>query len=31
MARPTRRTISWIKAARKDFEAFPARATGSNV
>ena len=26
MARPTRRTISWIKAARKDFEAFPARA-----
>lgn len=26
MARPTRRTISWIKAARKDFEAFPVRA-----
>ncbi|MFZ4067117.1 MAG: type II toxin-antitoxin system RelE/ParE family toxin [Phenylobacterium sp.] len=26
MARPTLRTISWIKAARKDFEAFPARA-----
>jgi phage-related protein len=26
MARPTRRTISWIRAARKDFEAFPARA-----
>jgi phage-related protein len=26
VARPTRRTISWIKAARKDFEAFPARA-----
>jgi len=23
---PTLRTISWIKAARKDFEAFPARA-----
>ena len=26
MARPTCRTISWIRAARKDFEAFPARA-----
>lgn len=26
MSRPTLRTISWIKAARKDFEAFPARA-----
>ncbi len=26
MPRPTLRTISWIKAARKDFEAFPARA-----
>lgn len=26
MARPTLRPISWIKAARKDFEAFPARA-----
>jgi len=26
MARPTRRTISWIRAARKDFEAFPVRA-----
>lgn len=26
MARPIRRTISWIKAARKDFEAFPVRA-----
>jgi len=26
MPRPTLRTISWIKAARKEFEAFPARA-----
>ncbi len=26
MPRPTLRTISWIKAARKDFEVFPARA-----
>ena len=26
MSRATLRTISWIKAARKDFEAFPARA-----
>jgi phage-related protein len=26
MPRLTLRTISWIKAARKDFEAFPARA-----
>ena len=26
MPRPTLRTISWIKAARKDFEAFPAKA-----
>ena len=26
MPRPTLRTISWIKAARKDFEAFPVRA-----
>ena len=26
MPRPTLRTISWIKAALKDFEAFPARA-----
>ncbi len=26
MPRPTLRTISWIKGARKDFEAFPARA-----
>lgn len=26
MPRATLRTISWIKAARKDFEAFPARA-----
>ena len=24
--RKTLRTVSWIKAARKDFEAFPARA-----
>lgn len=26
MACPTLRPISWIKAARKDFEAFPAKA-----
>jgi phage-related protein len=26
MSRATLRSISWIKAARKDFEAFPARA-----
>jgi len=26
MARPTLRPISWIKVARKDFAAFPARA-----
>ena len=26
MPRPTLRTISWIKAARKDFEAFPTKA-----
>jgi phage-related protein len=26
MSRATLRNISWIKAARKDFEAFPARA-----
>ncbi|WP_230281034.1 type II toxin-antitoxin system RelE/ParE family toxin [Croceicoccus sp. Ery15] len=25
MPRPTLRTISWVKAARKDFEAFPSR------
>lgn len=25
-SRKTLRTVSWIKAARKDFEAFPARA-----
>ena len=25
-SRSTLRTVSWIKAARKDFEAFPARA-----
>ena len=28
MPRPTLRSISWIKAARKDFEAFPPRAIG---
>lgn len=27
MSRPTLRPISWIKAARKDFKAFPDRAT----
>jgi phage-related protein len=26
MPRPTLRSISWVKAARKDIEAFPARA-----
>lgn len=26
MSRATLRTISWVKAARKDFEAFPTRA-----
>lgn len=26
ISRKTLRTVSWIKAARKDFEAFPARA-----
>jgi phage-related protein len=26
MSRATLRKVSWIKAARKDFEAFPARA-----
>ena len=26
VSRKTLRTVSWIKAARKDFEAFPARA-----
>ncbi|MEG8219637.1 type II toxin-antitoxin system RelE/ParE family toxin [Sphingomonas sp. HH69] len=26
MPRPTFRTISWIRAARKDFESFPPRA-----
>ena len=26
MTRPTLRPVSWIKAARKDFETFPSRA-----